>query len=796
MINPQWIKVINDLWDNKARTILVVIAITVGVFTLGGVFMSQEVIMGDMASQFAEINPACIDLYVSSFDNSLVSAVKGMREVEDAAGSTSLSVKLIASDGTIYNTDLRAVEDYSQATVNQITPLEGAFPPIRRGILLERTSVEFTGAEIGDMLEIELPDGQRREIEFIGTVHDLNAFPASMWPQLTGYVSLDTLKWLGHSGSFHQLSIVAPPEVTTLREAQDLAQEIKTRVERYGYTVYNAYAIRPGEHWAEETTMGVITILSILGVFALGLSAFLVVNTITALLAQHKRQIGMMKAVGATRRQVLSTYLTMVAAFGILALVLALPLGAGLAYGTVLAVTKYLNLEIVNFHMPLWVVGLMTTAALIAPLIAGLFPIIGGTRITVREALSDYGINATKKYGVVDRLLTRLQGLPRPTMLSLRNTFRRKGRLWLTLGTLTLAGAMFISVLNVRQAMFEVLDEALKLWGYDVAFSFDNVYQARSVEREAQRVDHITDMEGIYETAADNIRADGSEGSRIWLRGVDYDSQFVQGASLVEEGRWLQPGDKNAIVISLEFIKNEPDYHVGDEITLDMQGLEHDTTWEIVGIINTLGSSSGYVNFDYLSRIDGHPGEITSFFVGIDPNDAAMQDAVAEDMEDRFKRAGIGVDYTEANHTIIEANTAQFNFLVSFLLVAAVILAIVGGIGLMGSMSLNVLERTREIGVMRSIGASTGSVRGIVVVEGLVIGAISWALSTAISLPVTYGFGIALGVAVFQFPLTFTFWPPSVLLWLPVVLLISMLSSLLPARRAARISVREALAYE
>jgi len=182
--------------------------------------------------------------------------------------------------------------------------------------------------------------------------------------------------------------------------------------------------------------------------------------------------------------------------------------------------------------------------------------------------------------------------------------------------------------------------------------------------------------------------------------------------------------------------------------------------------------------------------------VGTVRHDADTQDQVALNLEDRLKRAGLGVAYTETGHVILESNGSQFDFLVAFLLGAAVILAFVGGLGLTGTMSLNVLERTREIGVMRSLGAPTKSVRSIVIVEGLVIGLLSWLLGTLISLPLTAGFGYALGAAVFGFPLTYTFRPEAALLWLPLLLFLAIVSSLLPAQRAARISIREALAYE
>ncbi len=145
---------------------------------------------------------------------------------------------------------------------------------------------------------------------------------------------------------------------------------------------------------------------------------------------------------------------------------------------------------------------------------------------------------------------------------------------------------------------------------------------------------------------------------------------------------------------------------------------------------------------------------------------------------------------------IIGANISQSNFLIAFLLAMAIFMAVVGGLGLAGTMSLNVLERTREIGVMRAIGAGNRSVRGIVLSEGILIGLISWALGALLAIPASFGFAAALGIAFFERPMSFNFSAIGLMIWLLVVILIAALASVLPAQRAASISVREALAYE
>jgi len=133
---------------------------------------------------------------------------------------------------------------------------------------------------------------------------------------------------------------------------------------------------------------------------------------------------------------------------------------------------------------------------------------------------------------------------------------------------------------------------------------------------------------------------------------------------------------------------------------------------------------------------------------------------------------------------------------VYFMLGMAVMIAIVGGLGLMGTMSINVLERTREIGVMRAIGASNGDIQGIVIVEGLVIGLISWSLSIFLAIPITGVLCFGVGMAILTAPMPAVYGATGIIAWLIFTLVLATIASALPARRASRLTVRDTLAYE
>jgi putative ABC transport system permease protein len=152
--------------------------------------------------------------------------------------------------------------------------------------------------------------------------------------------------------------------------------------------------------------------------------------------------------------------------------------------------------------------------------------------------------------------------------------------------------------------------------------------------------------------------------------------------------------------------------------------------------------------------------------------------------------------YTETTEQLRQQDQEVIGVMIASLLAMAVLVALVGGLGLAGTMSLNVIERVREIGVMRSIGASDGKVLLVFLVEGLFIGVLAWSLGAVVALPASKLMSDSMGMLLFSMPLSFTFAPDGVLLWLILSIIVAAGASYFPARNATRISVREVLSHE
>jgi putative ABC transport system permease protein len=423
--------------------------------------------------------------------------------------------------------------------------------------------------------------------------------------------------------------------------------------------------------------------------------------------------------------------------------------------------------------------------------------VLSGTRITVREAISGYGLGMkeqrtkNKEQGkrISFVLGSLLSILGRPLLLSLRNTFRRKGRLALTLSTLTIAGVIFITVISIRQSLQLTLSNIFADYQADIIVDMNRPYRT-AVFDDVLRVPGVVGVESWSNYNARRLRADRSESNGFSLFALPAKSAAFN--PTVRAGRWLLPEDAHAVVVSSELLRDEPDIKVGDDILLKVEGQK--TTLHVVGIANVL-SPEMYVNQPFFSRLIGQVGKASQLQVTTERHDQAFQAQVGKAIRAHFKRQGLQVAQVMTIAEWLARIQAIFDIVIALLLIMAVLLAVVGGLGLMGTMSINVIERTREIGVMRAIGASNRAVLQIVMVEGMLVGGLSWCVGVLVALPISKLLSDAVGIAL-QTPLSYVFSMLGVLLWLGIVVVLAAVASFLPAWSAARVTVRDVLAYE
>jgi putative ABC transport system permease protein len=357
---------------------------------------------------------------------------------------------------------------------------------------------------------------------------------------------------------------------------------------------------------------------------------------------------------------------------------------------------------------------------------------------------------------------------------------------------MALSGAILLTVFNVRVSLMEELDNIFRYRNYDVNISFERPYRLAEIENAALNVPGVVDVEGYRQTRdAYRLRDDGSRSNNISIVSLSPVTDIFN--LPLTEGRWLTMQDQTAVVVNTAFLRDEPDVHLGDRLAVKINGRK--ITVQVVGIVNEkMAPASLYVNDSYFGKMLGGVGRMSSLLVVIAPG--ASQENVKEELEAKFEQAGLSVVYLKT--TSDERSSIEFHFSIMIvpLGLAALMLALVGGLGLSGTMSTNVMERSREVGVMRAIGASDGGIQRIFMVEGLAIGLISWLFSTVAALPLTYVLDTMVGNGFLYEPLMYIFSVSGALIWLVIVLVTAALSCYVPAQNASQTSVRELLAYE
>jgi putative ABC transport system permease protein len=786
MLPSRWRKILSDLWDNKVRTALVMVSIAVGVFSVGMIAGAYSIISNDMSQSYAASHPANIEIITDPFDSDLVSSLQHVNGALAVEGRRYINLQVRENGGQWTSLTLIAVSDFKSSQLNLLLPLDGSQVPDKRQVVIERSLLKKLSTAVGSQLEFKLPDGAIKSMPVVGVVLDQSTSAGNFLASPLAYITFDTLERLHQPANFNHLFVTVSQQSSDEAYIQQVSQEVTDRLEKSGRQIYHTRLAKTNEHPMRSTVQAILGVLGALGVLIVFLSSSLIANTLTALLNQHLRHIGVMKLVGGRSSQIFGMYLALIMSFGVIALLIAIPAGGQAAYALSGLIADQMNFNLLGYRVVPMAILIQTAIALLVPLAAGFVPINNGSRISVQRAINGEVSSPVKvKTGWLDRLTARLTvrqtWISRPLLISLRNTFRRKGRLVLTLFTLTMGGAIFIAVFNMRVSLHSYIDDIGKYFLADISLNFDRPYRLQQVE-------------GWAYTSAEVLRPDKSVSLNLQILAPPAASRLV--SPMMLSGRWVVPGDENAIAVSESILETFPDLKAGDKLHLKIAGREDD--WTVVGIFKFVGSQSliAYGTFEYISHLLNLPNQAFTFRIVTEQHSKAYQKEISATIDKYFRDQGFQVSDVQAGQSTMEKASEGLDVLITFLLIMALLTAAVGSMGLAGTMSMNVMERTREIGVMRSIGAVDREIIKSVLVEGWIIGLISWFLGLLLSFPITLLLSSIIGIAIFHTPLTFVFTWQGLAAWLGLVLVLSSLASVLPARNAVRLTIREVLAYE
>lgn len=801
MFSLSTLKILRDLAVNKNRTLLVIITIGIGVFAVGALSRTWVILSNNLSNNYQAVSPSSATITTwQSFDKYFVESIRRMPEIAEAEGRNDLTLRVQVGPDRWYLLRLITRADFDDLLLDKIQLQSGIMPPPEQSMLVERSSLNLLEQGVGDTAIIRLPNGQLDKIKISGVVHDVTQTPTAFTYTIYGYITSKTLYKLTGTTDYNKLDIIVADQPLNKSHIEDVVETVVKKMEKNDMVVTNKEIPNPGAHQLNDIIQSTLQLLIILTVLAVILGTFLVINIISALLAQQVQQIGVIKSVGGRSWGITFMYIKALLLLGLIALVVFVPLAVLTSRSTAAFVANFINFEITDYAITSQIYALEFAAGLLLPCIAALYPILSGARITVREAIQQAGIQSVQfGTGGFEALLNRMRGLPPIVLYAFRNIFRRKVRLAMATLTLSIAGAVFISVISVRASLLLTINEISTYWQEDIILGFPQSQPLDRLERIAVSIPNISVMEGRLIYNAFRVRPDDSESTQqVNLFGIEVGSEFIQPALL--SGRWLQPEDNRSVVVNIDLLELEPDVKVGDEITFRSGNRE--TTWKVVGIVTSqvigggelLKAPIAYANYSALADAVDEKRRVNRLLIGTTTE--VNNENTLKSLEDAFRQADIQLAYSLLNSEVRESLASSFAIIINLVQLMSFLFAIVGGLGLTSMMSLNVLERTQEIGIIRVVGGVSGVIRQIVIIESLVVGLLSWLIGSLLAYPVSQSMCIALGNTMLRVPLTHVFPWQGLVIWLVFILVLSALASIIPARSAAQLVIRETLTYE
>ncbi|MGB8981880.1 MAG: FtsX-like permease family protein [Anaerolineales bacterium] len=797
-----WYKVWFDLWHNKTRTLLAVLSIAAGVFAVGAIFGMSELLITNMNESHRAVLPTHIDVGLARYvDKDVILSVREVPGVEDVEPYNSVTA--------LYK--LHPEDEWRQAVVQMRPDFEaqkyellqlrgGHWPGTKNDLAIERMAAQFLGVEIGDSVIFKIGD-QERTLPVTGLIRHPFVPPPQFMDLAFFFMSGEGMERLNvPEGKFGAFYVRITPY--SYDHAREVASAIKDKLAKQGVGVGSFVYEDPEEHWGSSMMDGFTLVQKLLAIICVVVGAILIYNTLSNLITQQTNQIGILKAIGARTSTIIGIYLVNALVYGMLALAIALPLGALVASTTTKIFLNLYNIDYVQFELSAQAVTFQVISALAAPLLAGLPPVLHGARISVRQAIASYGLGGDFRSGRLDRLVDAFGQSWLPTLYATAfgNMFRHRGRLLLTQLVLITAGGSFLMVMSLNSSATFTLDNLYGRRHFDTTIQFGSNQRAGRVQALAETVPGVEASELRLVQSA-TLFVEGQlikeAGIGTSLQGIPTGSDFS--SPLIVAGRWFLPGENGRAVVMTRQTAEDNEIQVGDTVILDLGQLGKDE-WQVVGLydpvfVGGFNQDTIFAPLESLYQTTKKYGQGSVLYVRTTSHDPEFTAAVTKQLKEMYDHHGLKVAISETQADSRKTADWQFAIVIWMMLSLAIIVALVGGLALMGALSIGVIERTKEIGVLRAVGARSRAILGIFVMEGLLQGLLSWLVAMPISFLVSPLLADALGKAMFGATLDYQYNWSAVTTWFITVVVISIVASILPARSATRISVRDSLAY-
>jgi putative ABC transport system permease protein len=792
-MKPSIKKVVRDLLNNKGRSFIVLLAIILGAFGVSMMTTAYNLLGRNLKDNYLKTNPATFTIVTDSISEEILKKARQLPYIESAETRNKIIGRVETGENEFVPIWLFVVDNFEKVQINKFRLLNGNNPVSSEEILIERTANKLIDNSVGKLYEVTVPGSGKATLKITGIVHDPGQAPSWMEGILYGYVSRDFVRKLNITGIQPELKFTIRSNKYDMQTIEDQLALTVSFLKENHIDATRTEILTPGRHIHQSQMDSLMFLLQMFGVLALILSCFLIINMIMAIMAKESRQIGVMKAIGASTARITSIYLIIVLIFGFSATLIALPLGflAGKSYAGFVA--SMLNFELFNQQISIGTWLFQISIGTILPVLVSLYPVYRASRISVHEALNDYGVkdnislSSSHSSGFINQM-----NLSGTALFATRNTFRRKGRLILTLITLVLGGAVFISAFNIRTSLKDTVKSRFTNQRYDIQVFFSKGINEARFRSSADSLPFVSGYELWGYARATRITERHSESEPMDLKLAPVNTNLF--VPELMKGSWLS-GKPDEAVVNHMFLAKYPDVTTGSQITLRMK--DKTKTFKVVGSIRELFSATTvYVSKSVLSGWPLMDGKTNSALIAFNNSLTENIPVNSLKMEQWFQSKNYPVSLVFRKDQYKDRVIDHLVVITSMLIMVTLLLIIVGGLGLITTMGINIVERNREMSILRAIGVTDKKLYGLTITEGFIIGLMSWVIALFVSIPVSLYLGNKFFNIFFETSLNFSMSLTGILVWLAIILIFSAVAVVIPAKNANKQSVSAGLTYE
>lgn len=821
MIRTRTRKILRDLWSRKVRTILVSMSIFIGVLGVVTLVSAGQLLLNQLEQDLQEERLSMVRVLTTApsgveIDNEAYLA--SLRKIEGVSNVELRSAYPFfwrSVDADFFNEAVIVShsEPFDQSYIEPVRMVEGRFPELNTAdgqveVAIERRFADKHNLTVGDMFEVQLLSTARASGE-------ANSEPATIQAEIVGivfqpygldagFVQPDALVFAQFTDA-QKIASFSGYNLNLIRyDSFDLADDEAVRIlegtirDLSGYVPVNTNRTDPTENPQIEQTRSTSLILVTLAVIALIVSGLLILNVVSSIVSEQRRQIGIMKSIGASGGDIFYVYAGVAVMYGVIGTIPGVVLGIPAGYFAAQGLGNVFGTVLEDFSVIPSAILLGLVLGIAIPFFASILPVILGSMVSIRESLTDLGIGSKFGQGWFERNLGKIP-LSLAVRQSVNNAYQKKWSLVLTGFTLTMANGAFMGIFSVFYGLSTLVGTTFGTYGNQISVLPNEGQNFNEISALIEDVDGINAVEpGVtlsiqlpdYELPPVVAGPPGINGN-----GFNTANTEIVNLELLKGAGWENDTSRNGVVIA-SAVAEVTDLKVGDEVAIIAGGNQR--AYEVIGIAN-FPFNNVWFKWEELADLGGlvdNTGEPYANSIDIvlddtDIDEKQVDDKIAE-INDRLVKNGVTAQY----NNIIEFAGLITQIVTIFgvvLSLAALLIAAVGAVGLLTTLSISVYERQKEIGVMRSVGATSANIALQFVFEGVVVGLAAWIVAIPISLVIRIGLlaGLPFGDT-FDIP----FPPLTLVLGLVGMLVLVVIASIVPAWSASRRTVSEILRYQ